>query len=147
MFGAVSRVTHKGTGESFAMKHIDLQALKGEQLLNLYLSLREIEMMKRLDHPHIIKIYEIFRGPQELRLVMEFCSGGELQEKLEAMPPLPCPEPFPEHVPRFPPAEARKLTIEMLGALNYLHKNGVVHRDLKLENYIFAGPGTVLFPL
>ena len=38
-------------------------------------------------------------------------------------------------------SQARELTVEMLGALNYLHKNGVVHRDLKLENYIFTGPG------
>ena len=70
-----------------------------------------------------------------------YCSGGELQEQLEAQPPLPCPPPFPERVARFTPDRARELTVEMLGALNYLHKNGVVHRDLKLENYIFTGPG------
>ena len=78
---------------------------------------------------------------------MEFCSGGDLQEKLEAMPPLPCPDPFPEFSPRFEPAEAKRLTTEMLGALNYLHKNGVVHRDLKLENYIYAGPAKGQGPL
>ena len=53
------------------MKHINLRTLQGEQLLNLYLSLREIELMKKLDHPHIIKIYEIYRGADDLHLVME----------------------------------------------------------------------------
>jgi len=81
--------------------------LQGEQLLNLYLSLREIELMKKLDHPHIIKIYEIFRGANDLHLVMEYCSGGELQEQLTAQTPLPCPPPFPETVARFTTSRAR----------------------------------------
>lgn len=60
-YGMVTKVQHKLTKEAYAMKAIDLSHLGGERLLNLYLSLREIELMKKLDHPNIIKVYEVYR--------------------------------------------------------------------------------------
>ena len=48
------------------MKHIDLAKIRGNATVNLYLSMREIELMKKLDHPHVIKLYEIFRDEGNL---------------------------------------------------------------------------------
>jgi calcium-dependent protein kinase len=138
-FGAVSLVKHKSNGAAYAMKHLALKSINGPFMVNLYLALREIELMKKLDHPHVIKLYEVFRGDEDLYLVMELCSGGELQEKLEAMPGMPTPAPFPESVSRFPEEQTKVLARDILSAIAYLHTNGIVHRDLKLENVMFAG--------
>lgn len=59
-FGEVSLVQQKGTTLQFAMKHIDLNRLGGAAI-NLLLSLREIELMKKMDHPHVIKLFEACR--------------------------------------------------------------------------------------
>jgi serine/threonine protein kinase len=74
MFGQVKLVTHKQTKARFAMKHIDLQKIRGNATINLYLSMREIELMKKLDHPHVIKLYEIFRDTSNLYMIMECCT-------------------------------------------------------------------------
>ena len=68
--------------------------------------------------------------------------GGELEEKLRNMPLLRSKDPaLPPKVARFPEATAKPLVKEMLSSIAYLHANGIVHRDLKLENFIFSGPG------
>lgn len=53
-----------------------MHRIRGDFTINLYLSLREIELMKKLDHPHVIKLYEVFRGEGDLYLVMELCTVG-----------------------------------------------------------------------
>jgi calcium-dependent protein kinase len=65
-YGAVSLVKHKSNGVAYAMKHLALKSIKGSFMINLYLALREIELMKKLDHPHVIKLYEVFRGDEDL---------------------------------------------------------------------------------
>eukprot|EP00041_Stephanoeca_diplocostata_P023886 m.595495 g.595495 ORF g.595495 m.595495 type:complete len:264 (+) comp22404_c0_seq7:182-973(+) len=95
-FGVVSKVKHNTTGVHFAMKHIDLSAMSATMLLNFFLSMREIELMKKLDHPNVIKIYEVFRGEDNVHLIMELCTGGELQDKLDSLPGKPAPPPFPD---------------------------------------------------
>jgi len=140
MFGVVSKVKHKVSGALYAMKAINFSGLKGERLLNLYLSLREIELMKKMDHPNIIKIYEIYKSDDDTNLIMELCTGGELGDWLHAQPMLPAKKPFPSQVRRFDMAQARNMTKNMLTAVHYLHINGIVHRDIKVENFIFAGP-------
>lgn len=89
--------------------------------------LREIKLMKLLDHPNIIKIYEVFRAKSQLYLVMELCQGGDQFDHLYAQPGAKYTEEY-----------ARNLLTKMLRALAYLHANQIVHRDLKLENFILT---------
>ena len=69
----------------------------------------------------------MFRKFQTIYIIMELCTGGELFDKLYDQPSEKFSEP-----------DARSLMIRMLRALSYLHANGIVHRDLKLENFIFS---------
>jgi len=144
-FGIVSLVRHKDSGAMRAMKHINLRSLKAQEAteVTVYLMKREVELMKKFDHPNVIKVFDIFRGPDDLHLVMELCGGKELQEVMDAKAKEPCPTGFPVSASsRFANNEARRYTKQMLSGVNYLHINGVVHRDLKLENFVFSGPGT-----
>lgn len=142
-FGVVNLVRHRDSNAMRAMKHIDLRKLKvqGAATVTVYLMMREIEIMKKLDHPNVIKVFDIFRGTDDLHIVMELCGGGELEEALHAQTALDAPNPFPPKVPRYTADVARKLVRQMLAGVHYLHLNGVVHRDLKLENFVFSGPG------
>lgn len=89
--------------------------------------LREIGLIKLLDHPNIVKVFEVFQTVTVLYIVMELCTGGELFDKLYEQPG-----------EKFSEADAHYLAKKMIGSLAYLHTNGVVHRDLKLENFIFT---------
>jgi len=123
-FAVVSRVVHRGTGQEFAAKDIVLRRLAKSSRERL---LREIEVMKVLDHPNIIKIVAAYRNPSKLIIIMELCTGGSLLTKLKSQPT----GKLPEH-------NAHKYVGQMLWAVNYLHTNGICHRDLKLENFVFV---------
>jgi calcium-dependent protein kinase len=82
---------------------------------------------RTLDHPNIIRIHEVFKTEFTLYIVMEQCTGGELFDELERCPKMQMPE-----------AEFKDITYKILTALTYLHANGIAHRDLKLENFIFT---------
>jgi len=81
--------------------------------------------MRMLDHPNIVRLIETFSDGQNVYLVLELCEGGEL---------------FDAIVDRgqFPEREAAVCTQQMLRAVHYLHANGLVHRDLKAENWLLA---------
>ena len=83
--------------------------------------------MRSLDHPSIIRIHEVFKTEFTLFIVMEFCTGGELFDELERCEGM-----------RMPEGDVREHCGNILRALAYLHRNGIVHRDLKLENFIFT---------
>lgn len=80
----------------------------------------EIYTMKYLDHPNIAKVYEGFERRQHVYLIMEYCSGGDLNTRL----------PYTE-------AHAANIVRQILSAVAYLHDKKVVHRDLKMENVCF----------
>merc|ERR1711871_933692 len=81
--------------------------------------------MRQLDHPNIVRLREVFFGRRELYLIMDLCTGGELFDLVNLSN---------DH--RTEQCATRFLN-EMFSAVRYLHKNGVVHRDLKLENWLF----------
>lgn len=86
----------------------------------------EIKILQKLDHPNIIKLYEVYEDEFAYHLVSEYCSGGELFEHISQK----------GHLSE---NESRNIIKKILLAVNHLHVNGIVHRDLKPENFLFEG--------
>eukprot|EP00039_Didymoeca_costata_P007287 m.98233 g.98233 ORF g.98233 m.98233 type:complete len:515 (-) comp13626_c0_seq1:29-1573(-) len=121
----VYRIVHKATKTQYALKIINLTTVSNQDKKSMLL--QEIPIITVLDHPNVIKVVEVFRKLISIYIVMELCTGGELFDRLYSQPN-----------DRFQEAEARFLVRKMLSSLSYLHRNGIVHRDLKLENFIFT---------
>ena len=85
--------------------------------------IREVKLMRLLDHPHIVKVYDVFETEEDVVVVMEYVSGGELFDFIVAHGKLKTDE-------------ARKFFRQILSAIDYCHKNSITHRDLKPENLL-----------
>eukprot|EP00463_Aulacantha_scolymantha_P001302 TRINITY_DN1935_c1_g1_i1.p1 TRINITY_DN1935_c1_g1~~TRINITY_DN1935_c1_g1_i1.p1 ORF type:complete len:282 (+),score=20.79 TRINITY_DN1935_c1_g1_i1:297-1142(+) len=85
----------------------------------------EVEILKRLNHKNIIKIFDVYETSEELFLVLELVTGGDLFDRIVSL-----------NGKGYPEDRARFIFQQMLEALDYLHRNGVVHRDLKPENIL-----------
>ena len=123
----VKRITHRKTGKKYALKAVRLNRMKPDKIEDLR---REIEIMKALDHPNIIKLYQTFEDHSYIYMVMELCTGGELFDRLAD-----------QKDSKFTELKAADLVSKMLSSLNYIHLRRVCHRDLKLENFIFEHEG------
>ena len=118
-FGSVVKVIHKNTGQVRAMKIIPKNNLKqGYTEEEIF---REINILKKLEHPYIMKLYEFYSDEEYFYLINEFCSEGDLSEKLQK-------------VGRFEEKLVKLLMFQIFSAVWYLHSNNVIHGDLKLEN-------------
>jgi calcium-dependent protein kinase len=90
----------------------------------------EINIMTKIDHPHVIHLYEIFEDNRYLYLVMEECSGGELFDRI--IERINAQKMFTEK-------EAAFMFKQLMSAICYCHGAGICHRDLKPENLLFLG--------
>lgn len=95
---------------------------------------REVEIMRALDHPNLVKLYEVIDDPAsgKLLMVMEYCEAGALIRPGQLSPER-----------RMPEAIAQYYFRQMVLGVAYLHENGVVHGDIKPENVLLAGDATV----
>jgi len=118
-FGHVYKVMHKKTGNIRAMKVIPKNKLKhgftDEDIT------QEINILTTLEHPHIIKLFEFYTFKKNYYLINEFCTDGDLSEKLY-------------EIKMFPEFFVKILMIQIFNAVLYLNKKNVIHGDLKLEN-------------
>ncbi|EEY65462.1 calcium/calmodulin dependent protein kinase, putative [Phytophthora infestans T30-4] len=122
-FSVVKECTDRKTGERFAVKCINKAALNPKDRSNLE---QEIEILKDLKHPNIIKLCDVFDGDGPMCfLVMEYAEGGELFDRIIAK------EYYTE-------GEAKKVMKVVAKVLRYCHAKGVTHRDLKPENLLYA---------
>ena len=121
-YGQVFKVQHKKTKNIRAMKVINkLKAcLDEEDEKNL---VNEINVLRSLDHPNILKIYEYFSSPRKLFIISELCQGGELFDRISKV------KYFNEKV-------AAHILRQLLSAITFCHSNNVIHRDLKPENIL-----------
>lgn len=104
---------------TYAMKSIHYNLIKDKVFVD---ELRnEIAVLKTLDHPHVVRVLETFDFDRRLFVVMEVCSGGDLYQR----------DPYTEE-------EAARIITAVLRAVSYMHRRGVIHRDLKYENIMFA---------
>ena len=118
-FGTVYKVMHKKTGIIRAMKVIAKNKLKcgfTDEDIN-----QEINILKKLEHPHIIKLFEFYTFKKNYYLINEFCTEGDLSEKLS-------------EIRMFPEFFVKILMIQIFNAVVYLNQKNVIHGDLKLEN-------------
>ena len=84
---------------------------------------QEVDMLQKLNHSHIIKLYDVYDVPDKLYLVTEFMSGGELFDKIMTKT-------------YYNEREARDVCRVLLEAVAYCHEHKVAHRDLKPENLL-----------
>ena len=107
------------TNEKVAIKKIykTLDIITESEIIN------EIDILKKLNHPDIVKILEFYKTETAYYIISEYCSGGELFEKAET------------HLSENQIAVIFK---QILSGLSYLHSNNIVHRDLKLENILIS---------
>ena len=120
-FGQVFKVMNIKTGIMRAMKIIPKDNLRpGFADKDI---IREINIMKNLDHPHIIKIYEFYRDDENYYLINEYCTEGDLSDKMIQLKHLP--EPI-----------VKILMAQIFSAVFYLNNRGIIHGDLKLENIL-----------
>lgn len=124
-YGSVYLATHRVTGDERAVKVMNVDRITSYYLRKLH---TEIAILKALDHPNIIKLQDVFFGKRSVYIVTDLCRGGELFELLNS---------GKNQGFVFREDRASKLMRDMLSAVHYLHERGVVHRDLKLENFLF----------
>ncbi|CDI75549.1 CAM kinase, CDPK family, putative [Eimeria praecox] len=122
-YGSVCRAVNKSTKTVRAVKTISKSKVRNVKRFK-----QEISIMKSLDHPNIIKLFETFEDHKNVYLVMELCRGGELFDRIIEQG-------------YFSEAYACSLMRCILAALFYLHRHGIVHRDLKPENFMFLDKG------
>lgn len=133
-YGSVYLSTHRMTGDERAVKVMNVDRVTSYYLRKLH---TEIAILRRVDHPNIIRLHDVFFGRRSVYLVTELCRGGELFELLTS---------GKSQGFVFREDRASRLLRDMLSAVKYLHSHGVVHRDLKLENFLFEGE-SALSPL
>ena len=124
-FAVVHKATRKSDGAEFAIKFIDKTALSQDDAGMLE---SECRVLKEVEHPNMIMLYEIFHTKAKLILVMELVTGGEMLDKLRKQ------EKYTER-------DAATTVRKIAEALAYLHERGIAHRDLKPENLLLSGPG------
>lgn len=119
-FAKVKLAKHVPTSKEVAIKIIDKTQLNASSLQKLY---REVRIMKLLDHPNIVKLFQVIETEKTLYLVMEYASGGEVFDYLVLHG-------------RMKEKEARAKFRQIVSAVQYCHQKRIIHRDLKAENLL-----------
>lgn len=119
-FAVVKLARHRITKTEVAIKIIDKSQLDAVNLEKVY---REVDIMKQLDHPHIIKLYQVMETKNMIYIVSEYASQGEIFDYIA------------RHG-RMTEGAARRKFWQILSAVEYCHNRRVVHRDLKAENLL-----------
>ncbi|TRY58097.1 hypothetical protein DNTS_022731 [Danionella cerebrum] len=119
-FAVVKLASHVITRAKVAIKMVDKTQLDEENLKKIF---REVQIMKMLRHPHIIRLYQVMETERMIYLVTEYASGGEIFDHLVAHG-------------RMAEKDARKKFKQIVAAVYFCHCRNIVHRDLKAENLL-----------
>ena len=128
--GAFAKVYHARdvrTGQSVAIKIINKKKIVGTSLMSNIK--REISIMRKLNHPNIVKLYEVLASKTKIYFVLEFIKGGELFAKVAKG--------------RFTEDLSRKYFQQLISAVGFCHSRGIFHRDLKPENLLLDENGNL----
>lgn len=120
-FGCVMKGVHIETAEPAAVKFVPKKSFR--QFSDLQRVFQEIQALRNLRHPHIIRVLDVADHPDSICFIMEFAAGGELRGYVERHS---CLE----------EEEARTFFKQIVRAVHYIHSKKIIHRDLKLENVL-----------
>ncbi|XP_074513564.1 serine/threonine-protein kinase BRSK2-like isoform X9 [Sebastes fasciatus] len=118
--GLVKLGIHCVTCQKVAIKIVNREKLSETVLMKVE---REIAILKLIEHPHVLKLHDVYENKKYLYLVLEHVSGGELFDYLVKKG-------------RLTPKEARKFFRQIISALDFCHSHSICHRDLKPENLL-----------
>ena len=122
--GAVHVVEHKERkGQKFALKSVNLKKLDPAQLKELR---NEVALLKKLDHPHIVRLYECYETDKSMDLILELMEGGDLHDAYHKKPK------------EFTEVKVCELIRQLVSAVAYCHSLGITHRDIKPANICFS---------
>lgn len=119
--GPVRLGTSRLTKKKAAIKSFTKKMLTPKRLEFLR---NEVSVYLLMDHPNIARLMDVYEDDQFVHIVMEYCAGRELYHRLVKKT-------------KYSEQDAARTTYEMLLAINYLHQHNVVHRDIKLENFLY----------
>ncbi|XP_013777029.1 serine/threonine-protein kinase H1 homolog [Limulus polyphemus] len=120
-FSRVIRVEHRITKQPYAIKLIE--APEGKEVFEA-----ELSVLRRVNHPNVIRLVEVFESNDKIYMVMELATGGNLLDRIEAHG-------------YFVESDAIQVLKMMLCGVSYLHSLGITHRDLKPDNLLYYHPG------
>lgn len=127
-YGVVRRCWDKETREGYAIKTIKKSKVSRIESLR-----REIEILRCVDHPCIIKLYDVYEDDRFIHLVTELCTGGELFDRI-----IQKTESEEGH---YSEKDAKVVVASILSGIEYCHnEHNICHRDLKPENFLFKRP-------
>jgi len=120
-FATVRRCIRKKDGCEFALKVV---RKKGMEEYNLKALESETKIMSIVEHPNIVRLYELYNTPNHLHMIIDLLAGGELFDRIVEQGT------FTEY-------KSARIVSQIAEALNYLHEKDIVHRDLKPENLLY----------
>lgn len=126
-YGVVRMAKRLSDGACFACKTVELGASLTDAAIDRLHS--EIAAMRKLDHPNICRLHDVFYDERRAHLVMDLCTGGELWHYVLRQG---------RNSSATDEATAARFAREMLSAIRYMHDSGVCHRDLKPQNWLFS---------
>lgn len=116
--------TRRSDGQRVAVKcipkHVVLRELR---------RLEEVALLRRLNHPNVVALHDVYEHENEIQMVMECCEGGELYDAIQNSRTRNFLESYGEHI-------VAHIVKQLLSALEYIHSRGLVHRDVKPENIL-----------
>ncbi|XP_064961999.1 CBL-interacting protein kinase 23-like isoform X1 [Musa acuminata AAA Group] len=127
-FAKVKFAKNFETGENVAIKILDKDKILRHKMIDQIK--REISTMKLIQHPNVVRMYDVMASKTRIYIVLEFVNGGELFDKIA------------RHG-RLKEDEARKYFQQLINAVDYCHSRGVFHRDLKPENLLLDSSGVL----
>jgi len=122
--GIVRKCKHRETGLEFAVKCLNVGIIESDAIID---SLREeIFIMCQADHTDIIRLEEVYESDTQIYLILDLLTGGDVFDRLEEQPNY-----------HYSEIQCAKIVKQMVNSIRYLHSKKVIHRDLKLENFLF----------